>query len=82
MHLNMLSKNKLHPGIEISWLHCAQGIILMQNLQEPGLVISKQTWPHQDNNKGFANALHHKFQLLSGQGEAERAGALQGQTLF
>lgn len=45
MLLNVLSKIKLHPGIQISWLHCAQGIILMQILQQPGLVVLFQSEP-------------------------------------
>lgn len=43
--LTCFLKIKLHPGIQISWLHCAQGIILMQILQQPGLVVLFQSEP-------------------------------------
>lgn len=69
-------KIKLHPGIQISWLHHLNANSLTAWF---GLVVSKQTWPHQDNNKGLADLQGPKFQLPSGQGEAKRPGTLHGQ---
>ena len=82
MLLNVLSKNKITSRYTDLLAAVCPGNHLNANSLTAwfGFVVSKQTWPHRDNNKGLADVQGPKFQLLSGQGEAKRPGALHGQT--
>lgn len=80
MLLKVVSKNKITSRYTDILAALRPGSCLNANSLTAWFgLVSKQTWPHQDNSKGLAGLQGPKFQLPSGQGEAKRPEALHGQ---